>query len=285
MAAPAAGHNGVNATADALLRQRSVGQIRLRAGRRGTSTSILDLSESGPLRLRLPRRTEGPCEAVLLNTAGGIACGDRFTVGAELEAGADLVLTSVAAEKIYRSDGPVTRVATGLTLGAGARLAFLPQETILFDGARLSRSFEAELAEDAQLLALELLVFGRAARAERIASGHVEDRWRIRRGGRLVYADTLRLDGPISDRLDRVAIGGGARAMATLVDASPEAEGRIEAMRALIEEMAGVEAGASAWNGNLVARFLGRDPDAVRRAALQVLVGYRAAPMPRVWQA
>lgn len=271
-------------------RQRSQGRVALRVGRQGgIGTRILDLSESGPLRLRLPRRPEGPCEAVLLNTAGGIACGDDFAVEAEIGAGADLVLTTTAAEKIYRSDGPVTRIATRVGLGPGARLDFLPQETILFDRAALRRRFTADLAPDAGLLAFEMVVFGRAARAETLAGGAFEDCWRISRGGRLVYADTLRLDGPITARLRRAAIGGGARAMATLIDVSPEAEGRIEAMRAHLDAAGAgagpeVEAGASAWNGHLVARFLGTDPDALRRVAVRVLTAYRGAPMPRVWQ-
>lgn len=237
------------------------------------------------MRLRLPRRPIGACEAVLLNTAGGIACGDRFSVEADLGPGADLVLTTTAAEKIYRSDGPVSTMETRVGLSPGARLCFLPQETILFDRAALRRRFEADLAGDARLLAFEAVLFGRAARFERIEAGSFTDTWRIRRDGRLVYADGLRLVGPITERLERAALGGGARAMATLIDVSPEAEERLEEVRALLEAVgSGVEAEASAWNGHLVVRFLSPDADALRAAALRVLVAYRGVPMPRVWQ-
>ena len=98
---------------------------------------------------------------------------------------ADLVLTTTAAEKIYRSDGPVSRIANTLTLGEGAGLAWLPQETILFDRARVRRRFEADLADGAALIAAEVVAFGRAARGERIVDGLFADSWRIRRGGRL----------------------------------------------------------------------------------------------------
>lgn len=270
-------------------RQRSEGHVRLSVERMGAcETRVSDLAESGPLRLRLPRHSGGGCEAVLLNTAGGIACGDRFTIEARLGPGADLVLTTSAAEKIYRSDGPVSCIDTRLELGVGAHLCFLPQETILFDRAALRRRFEAELARGARLLAFEAVLFGRAARTERIEAGLLEDCWRIRREERLVYADTLRLEGRLTQQLARTAIGGGARAMATLIDVAPDAEGRIEALRTLIDTSGAtgpdVEASASAWNGHLVARFLGRDPDALRAAAMRVLVGYRGATMPRVWQ-
>lgn len=280
----------VKACAVAPARQRSRGSVRIRVGcPGGGATRILDLSESGPSRLRLPRRPHGAMEAVLLNTAGGIACGDAFAVEADLDAASDLVLTTIAAEKIYRSDGPVSTVSTRASLGPGASLAFLPQETILFDRAALHRRFEADLAADARLLAFEAVVFGRAARHEAMTGGSLVDAWRIRRGGRLVVADTMRLDGAMAALLDHKAIGGGARAVATLLDVSPQAEGRLDEMRACLDAAGAnasvaVEAGASAWNGHLVARFLGADPDALKAVAIRVLTAYRGAPMPRVWQ-
>jgi urease accessory protein len=268
-------------------RQRSRGIVHLAVDcADGHDTRIRDIAEAGPLRLRLPRRPSGPCEAVLLNTAGGIACGDHFSVSAEVGAGADLVFTTTAAEKIYRSDGPLSRVETKVTLQAGARLAHLPQETILFDHAALARRFEADLAPDSHLLAFEAVTFGRTARNESIGDGRFSDVWRIRRGGRLVYADSLSLHGALSEQLARAAIGGGARAMATLLDVSPSAEGRLDSARAILDAAAieGVEAATSAWNGHLVMRFLSRAPDALRIVAQRVLTAYRGVPLPRVWQ-
>lgn len=248
----------------------------------GHDTRIRDIAEAGPARLRLPRRPKGPCEAVLLNTAGGIACGDQFSVTVDVGAGADLVLTTTAAEKIYRSDGPVSRLETRATLAPGARLAFLPQETILFDHAALERHFSADLAPDACLLAFEAVTFGRTARCEAITCGHLTDLWRVRRGGRLVYADSMRLDGDLTAQLARTAIGRGARAMATLLDVSAEAEGRLEQARLILEQSVvdGVEAAASAWNGHLVIRCLATDPDALRGLAQRLLTAYREQPLP-----
>ncbi|MDP4003586.1 urease accessory protein UreD [Methylobacterium sp. NEAU K] len=273
--------------AEAPARQRSDGRVWLRAGPAGGAgpTRVLDLAEAGPSRLRFPRQ-EGALEAVLVNTAGGVACGDAFTITLDLAPGADLVLTTTAAEKIYRSDGPVSRIENRIALAEGARLAWLPQETILFDRARVRRRFEADLAGSAALLAVEIMAFGRAARGERIASGLFADVWRVRRAGRLVYADSLVLDGPISDLLDRPAIGGGARACATLLDLSHGAEARLEEARARLEEAAGpgIEAAASAWNGHLAIRVLAEGVGPLRSLVARFLAGYRARPMPRVWQ-
>ncbi|WP_050732311.1 urease accessory protein UreD [Methylobacterium sp. ARG-1] len=277
----------VDAQPDAPARQRSDGRVHLRAGPvgGGGSTRILDLAESGPSRLRFPRG-EGALEAVLVNTAGGVACGDAFTITLDLASEADLVLTTTAAEKIYRSDGPVSRIENRVLLAERARLAWLPQETILFDRARVQRRFEADLSEGAALLAVEIVAFGRAARGERIHAGLFADSWRVRRAGRLVYADSLILDGPISDLLDRPAIGGSARSCATVLDVSEGAESRLDTARALLEEAAapGIEAAASAWNGHLVIRALADGVGPLRSLVARVLAGYRDRAMPRVWQ-
>ncbi|GJD34223.1 urease accessory protein UreD [Methylobacterium aerolatum] len=275
-------------------RQRSTGTLRLTVGPAGEGgpTRLRDLAESGPSRLRFPKAGAVP-EAVLVNTAGGIACGDSFTVDLDLAPGSALVFTTTAAEKIYRSDGPDSTIDNRVVLGEGARLAWVPQETILFDRARLRRSFAVDLAEGAGLLALEIVAFGRAARRERIAEGLFVDRWQVRRAGRLVYADTVRLDGPISDRLARRAIGGGAGAAATFLDASPGAEGRLEEARHLLEAAGlagggpsgeGAEAAASAWNGHLAVRCLGPAIGPLREGLARFVAAYRGEAMPRVWQ-
>lgn len=270
-----------------LPRQRSRGCVDLHVGPVGAGgpTRLRDIAESGPSRLRFPRQA-GTMEGILVNTAGGIACGDDVSVSARLDPGADLVLTTVAAEKVYRSDGPVSRVHNRLDLGAGARLAWLPQETILFDRARLRRSFEADLAADAALIVAEITAFGRAARGETLEDALFEDVWRVRRGQKLVYADTVRLEGPVSALLARSAIGGGARAMGTILDCSPGAEGRIEEARACLEAAGpgGTEAAASAWNGHLVLRLLGPEVGSLRERVARFLTAYRGVPMPRVWQ-
>ena len=267
-------------------RQRSHGVVRLAFG----SDGVRDLYEAGPLRVRFPRAREGEPEAILVNTAGGIACGDAFEVSVDLAPGAPLVLTTTAAEKVYRSDGPASTIANRVRLGAGARLAWLPQETILYDRARLRRRFEADLAPDAGLLVAEIVAFGRAARGERMDEGLFEDTWRVRRDGRLTYADAVRLDGPIAERLARAAIGGGAGACATLLDLSPKAEGRLDEARARLDAAGAngsgpVEAGASAWNGHLALRLLAPDVSRLRAVAARFLEAYRGAPLPRVWQA
>lgn len=262
-------------------RQRAVGRCRVSAVADGGRTRLADLSETGSLRIRLPKTPHG-LEAVLVNTAGGVACGDHFTIAAEAGTGANLTLATPAAEKVYRSDGPLSRVDVSLAAGPDAALHWLPQETILFDTARLARRYEVDLAPDAQFLSFEAVVFGRAARGEVMGAGHLSDQWRIRRGGELIYADALRLSGPIAAHLARPAIAKGAAALATFLYVARDAEDRLEAARDLLTD-ARSEAGASAWNGMLAVRWLAADIDTLRRDATSFLIAFRAGPLPRVW--
>ncbi len=263
---------------------RTPSTLLARFARQGATTARVRVRESGVLRLRLPRRA-GVCEGVVLNTGGGVLGGDRLQLDFDLADGADVVLTTVAAEKVYRAEAREAAVTTRLTLASGARLAWLPQETILFDGAHLHRSLSVDMAADASLLAAETVVFGRLAMGETLVAGALRDGWRVRRAGQLVFADETRLAGGMAAVLDAAAGGGGARAAALVLFAAPEAEAALDPLRDILASFAAVEAGASAFDGLLVARLLARSPDALRAAmvaALSLLGGGRA--LPRVWQ-
>jgi len=169
-------------------------------------------------------------------------------------------------------------VSVRLAAGAGARLAWLPQETILFDRARLSRRIDVDLAEGAFLVMAEAVLFGRAAMGERMAQGFWADTWRVRRGGKLVFAENVRLDGDIAEKLARPASAAGCIALATVLVA-PADETIREAVRAL--GFSG-EAGISAWNGIAVARLVARDGATLRRDLVAILAALGQA-VPRLW--
>jgi urease accessory protein len=243
-----------------------------------------------PLRVLLPRPAAGdPITAVIANVSGGVLGGDRLAVEVEAEAGAAALVTSQAAEKIYRSAGPEAAIETRLSVAPGAWLEWMPQEAILFDRSRLNRSIEIDLAPGARLLASESLVFGRIAhRGERFAEGLLHESWRVRRGGRLVWADALRLDEAIPQRLVARAGFGGALAASTILYAGDDAADRVDLARELLDAP-GVRAGATCVAGLLVARILAAEPPAMRRALLGFWAGFREAVAglparaPRLW--
>ena len=239
--------------------------------------------------LRLRRPHAAAFEGVIVNTGGGIVGGDRLSIELSLAPQADVTITSVAAEKIYRSAGPDAELALDMRLQAGAALDWLPQETILFSGSRLRRRFEADLAADARLLVAETMVFGRLASAETSIEGWFRDSWRIRREGSLVFAEETRLEGKIGAALDRAAVGGGARAAALLLLVAPDAEACLERARdALAAAADGACAetetfGVSARDGILVARLLAHSPARLRASIIALLAALRRAPLPRIW--
>ncbi len=239
------------------------------------------LHESGSLRVRFPSPETDGLSAVFVNTAGGIAGGDRFDVEIEAGEASRLAVTTAAAEKIYRAAGPAAQLSIALKAAAGAHLAWLPQETILFDRARLERRIDIDLAESASLLACEIVVFGRAAMGERMMRGEFVDRWRLRRGGRLVFAENIRLDGDIGDKLGRGAIAKGGVAIGTALIV-PGDEALVERIREVSPSL-GSEAGISSWNGFAMARFCAQDAARLRADMTAVLGRASSSALPRLW--
>ncbi|WP_454515303.1 urease accessory protein UreD [Bosea thiooxidans] len=270
---------------------QEVGPVRMQraAGRAGVSfrsdagtTRLERLFQEGCAKIRLPRAIDGNVsQAILINTAGGLTGGDRFAAEVDLAPGASACVTTQACERIYRSTGDDAVVTNRLRLGAGSQLAWLPQETILFDGGRLTRRLDADLQGDAELVAVEAVLFGRMAMGETLRSGSLRDRWRVRRDGRFIFADDLRFEGDIAAQLAPQAVMGGRRAMATVLFAGSAPERFLEVARQII----GPAGGASAWNGKFLARLVEETGLALRRRLeplLTLLMGGRA--LPKVWQ-
>jgi urease accessory protein len=238
------------------------------------------LHEAGSLRVRFPSPEDDGLSAVFVNTAGGVAGGDRFDIDIAAGEGARLTLTTAAAEKIYRAEASPAELNISLRAAAGAHLSWVPQETILFDRAKVSRRIDIDLAETASLVLCEIVVFGRSAMGERMLQGEFVDRWRVRRGGRLVFAETIRLDGDIGRRLAKPAIARGGVAIGTALIV-PGDEALVERIRTLSDRFGG-EVGISAWNGFAMARFCAQDAARLRADMIAVL-GSSGSALPRIW--
>ncbi|WP_027544244.1 urease accessory protein UreD [Bradyrhizobium sp. WSM2254] len=259
---------------------RARGAVRFDVHARDGVTRRGALHESGSLRVRFPSPEDEGLTGVFVNTAGGVAGGDRFDVEISAADATRLTLTTAAAEKVYRAQGPAAELSIALKVGAGAHLSWLPQETILFDRARVHRRFDIALDEAASLLLCEIVVFGRTAMGERMEQGEFVDRWRLSRGGRLVFAEAVRLDGNIGAKLARSAVAKGGAAIGTALIV-PGDEALIERIREASESFAG-EVGISAWNGFAMARFCAQDAARLRADMMAVLARTGAA-LPRLW--
>jgi urease accessory protein len=209
-------------------------------------------------------------EAVLINTAGGVAGGDRLDTEVTALADATITLTSQTAERIYGALDQPARILTTLTAGATAKLAWCPQETIVFDRARVRRETRIAVSTGAELLALEWIVLGRAAHGERVAGGSVVDSWRVEQNGRLVWADTLRITDDVFPHLRRSALLADFTAVATLVYVGPELKERLECLRDWAASLACVSA-ATAVGGLIVVRLAAAEASKLRTGLRTIL--------------
>jgi urease accessory protein len=261
--------------------QRASGESRVVFALRHGATRLMDLYQRDPCRVLFPEPELGEApQAVLLTTSGGVTDGDSLRMTVEVEAGATALATTQAAEKIYRAarGGGHCAMDIAVRVAEGAALDWLPQETIVFQGARLKRRTVAEVAPSGALLACEMVVLGRAASGERFTSGLLLDSWSVRRAGKLAWTDTLRIEGETPTG----AGFGMANALATMIGVWDEPQPRFEQVRTLLEEAGDVRAGVTLINGVMVARLLG-EATAVRAAATAFLTAFRGRRLPRVW--
>ena len=279
-------------SAPAPLRPLTHGTAEVAFRQRDGASRLAHLYQHDPLKVLFPAVPAGePPWAVLVTTSGGLVGGDRLDIRARVGEGAGALVPTQAAEKVYRSLGPDCRLTVDLAVEPGGALEWLPQETILFDRARLRRTTRAELAGDARLMAGEVLVFGRTAMGERFGTGLARDAWEIRRDGRLVWADALHLDGDCAAVLADPAGFGGAVSVGTVLCAGPGAAELLEPARDLLDAMpaGAVRAGATLVEGILIVRWLAEDARALRTAyggfwaELRARFLGRPARLPRLW--
>lgn len=266
------------------LAQRAAGLAQLGCASADGRTRLRRLYQDGSAKIRLPAVLADPLEAVLINTAGGLTGGDRIGWDVDVGADASASITTQACEKVYRAASDHAEVRVRLTAGENGRIAWLPQETIVFDRAAFARTLDVELAAGAEALVLEATVFGRLAMGERAAQGIFRDRWRVRQGGFLIHAEDFRIGPDITGALARPAATGGAIAVATLLLVSPRAEAFLDPAREII----GDRGGASVWSvkasGKLLARLYAGDGYQLRQR-LVPLVGLLngRAGLPKLW--
>jgi urease accessory protein len=272
----------VNAPATFAAQPRARGRALIAAKQRDGASRIADLYETGSAKVRVPRLRESALQAVMLNTAGGLTGGDHLTYEAEAGPETSLVLATQTAERAYRAQpGQTARLDVTLRAGPGATLAWLAQETILFDRCALHRRLRVDLAEDARALIVEPLVLGRLAMGETVAEGRFRDSQRITRGGRLIYADESRLEGDIAALAARPTALVGNLAYATVLYVGPDATDRLDTLRTLLGDGPG---GASAFDGMISARIVSPDGYLLRRRLMTLLRGLDIVPVPRVWE-
>ncbi|OJY01175.1 MAG: hypothetical protein BGP04_21945 [Rhizobiales bacterium 62-17] len=271
---------------DPLAGVRARGRIDLSVQNRNGTTRRERVREEGAFRIRFPRERLNRLDGILVNVAGGVTGGDHYQVEVMAGAGTRTALSTVAAEKIYRSAADIARIDVSLRLDEDAQLFWLPQETIIFDRARLARRIDVEMAATARLTFCEATYLGRTAMGESVREIDWREAWTLRRGGRRIFAERLRLHGDATQALSSKATGADLRAMATLIHVAPDAEDLCEPLR---ERLAGhsidrCEAAVSSFDGMLIVRMIARHGHDLRPCLVDCLSVFPGADLPRAWQ-
>lgn len=268
-------------------------ELHLGFARQGECTVLRENRHRGPLRVQKALYPEGDavCQAILLHPPSGIAGGDHLAISAGVGAGAHAQLTTPGAGKWYRSGGAEASQCIAFTVAEGATLEWLPQETIVFDGARARMETRISLAADSRYIGWDILCLGRAAAGERFEKGRFDLFFRVDRGNHLIWLERGGFDGS-DPMLSSPAGWAGATVCGTLLCTFPElpqqAAALIEACRKIIPAD-GANHGLSALPGMLVARYLGDSSEAARLwfadlwAILRPACCGRPAVTPRIW--
>ena len=269
--------------------QRADGSGRIVLSGCESGTRITDIFQRSPVRIMFPRTGHGTLEeAVFINTAGGIAGGDRLECSVTALAGASMTVTTQAAEKVYRALNEAAHITTRLEAREAAKLAWIPQETIVFNWARLRRKTEVELFSGAELLALEWLVLGRAAHGEEVVGGHITDSWRVRKDGRLIWADSFRITDETFPHLHREALLSNCKAVATLIYYGAGHDRRLEFLRGIAASL-DCHCAATSVGGLIIVRFAAEAARDLRLALRSLLehfgreLGPGPVRVPKMW--
>jgi urease accessory protein len=245
----------------------------------------------GPLRVQKALHPEGPavCHSIVLHPPGGIVGGDHLTIHAAAASGAHALITTPGATKLYRSDGRRASQAVRIHVANGACIEWLPQETIIYDGALAELSHTVVLAPGATYLGWEILCWGRPAAGERFASGSMRQAVRIDLGAKPLWREMARVNG--GDKLFSAAAGlAGASVSATLLAAGHATANDLLAQCRAVLPAADSRCGVTRMSDLLVARFVGHSGEAAREyfsalwKLLRPAILRRHAVPPRIWR-
>lgn len=269
------------ATENYVAHQRSFGRGQLSVKQRDHKTRIDNLYQVGCAKIRIPNTFGQDLQAVMINSSGGMTGGDKLEWQFDVGAKTALTVTSQACERVYKAVEDTARTDVSISIGQNASLAWLPQETILFDGGSFARTINVDMDETSRLLMVEPIVFGRAAMDETVAQGYLRDQWRIRQNGKLIHAENMLMDGDIENQLQSNSMTKGDIATASVLLIAPDADAHIPAIRAIL----GTHGGASFWQGKLLVRLTAPSSYALRAILIPIINQLNnGATVPKIWK-
>lgn len=263
-------------------------ELALQYERRGARTVLASRRHEGPLVVQKPLYPEGEgvCHTILVHPPGALAGGDELEAKAALGANSHVLLTTPAAGKWYRSLGPWARQRIAISVDDHACAEWLPQETILFDGARAHIETDVMLASSASFIGWDILCLGRTGSGERYVSGACRLHTRIRRGSKTLWLERGNIEA--GGLLVRSPAGlAGHTVFATMIATLEMKRDLLDACRAIHADNGAT--GITCPPGLMIARYLGDSSETARGyfqrlwALIRPAIAGCAAQTPRIW--
>ncbi|WP_423823094.1 urease accessory protein UreD [Salinisphaera sp. SPP-AMP-43] len=250
--------------------------MKLDVERRGSRSAVTRRQHVGPVYIQRPLYPEpdGTAHIMLLHPPGGVVQGDEIVFDIAVGREARALVTTPSAAKLYRSPDRASSQRVSLTVGAGAEAEWLPQETIVFDGAQGRTALDVDLAADARLIAWEVWMLGRPAAGEAFDHGVYDGRLRVCIDGRLCWHERTYVPGRQDSRFQDAPWGlAGARAVGTLIAYHPQGfdEDQVAGVRQQLAD-SGIVHGVTRVENLMIVRTMGAEPR------------FLLAPMRLVWQ-
>lgn len=252
--------------------------------RKAQKTILAKRSHKGPLTVQRPFYPEGGlCHVYILHPPGGVVAGDCLLIDVHAADDTEALVTTPAAGKFYRSDGKQASQTVSIKVEAGAVVEWLPQETIVYQGARLCSTVDIELADDARFMAWEILALGRPAAGEGFESGEVLLNWQLHRNGQPIYLEKIRLDAEAFS----ANWGLNSQSSCGTFFASPANQEHLKAVRQLIGE--NKDLAVTLIDDLLICRAVNDKTAQVRqffenvRALVRRDIVHRQPYAPRIW--
>lgn len=263
--------------------QRAHGRAFLSVDERRGQSRLVDLYQSGSAKVMLPSSQGYGPEAIFLNTSGGLTSGDDLQFAMSVGEAAALIATTQTAERAYLAPGGPAWMTIHAEVAAKARLDWLPQETILFEGADLIRDTRIDLGPGAHVILVEIVVLGRQAMGEVVTQARLTDRRQVTISGRPLWFEALEVTPQTLTMAGTAASLGAAHVFATLALCGPGAEAAADAVQSepVPED---VTAAASGWNGRTLLRATATDLWPLKLYLGRVIARLTGRPLPRVWQ-
>lgn len=270
------------------------GQLTLHFEQHSGQTVMVRSRHEGPLRVQRPfREPTGACQVYILNPPGGVVSGDELVVSAHLAEGARTLLTAPGATKFYRSGGGVAEQRQEFTLERGSHLEWLPQETIVFEGAKVRQETRVHLARGASFVGWEVTCLGRPAAQDRFGSGKLEQRWELWEDERLLWKERTALDA--TDAVRSSAWGWANRPVLGTMVLHPVSPAALDLARSCLAPEHHEPAPEADWTSatlldrTLLCRYLGASSARARATFTRIWSALRptefgcAAVTPRIW--